>query len=120
MYRIYFYSSESGRVPVREYLDELPEKQAAKVMAAIDFLAQLGPMLRRPHAAHLQGRLWELRVSWARLEYRVLYAFLAGRHIVLLHAFSKKTDAVPPREIGTAEARLHDFEARIRRGEVAL
>jgi phage-related protein len=120
MYRVYLYATATGNSPVRDFLDDLPEKQAAKVVAAVDYLGHMGPALQRPHAAHLRGKLWELRVSWARLEYRVLYAFLAQKNIVLLHAFAKKSDAVPAREIRTAEVRLGDFENRVRSGEVTL
>ncbi len=41
MYRIVLYPSASGRFPVREFLDRLPEKDQAKIAAALDYLAQL-------------------------------------------------------------------------------
>jgi len=114
------YRSRGGDRPVRRFLDELPENAAAKLMGAIDLLAQTGPALRRPQAAHVRGKLWELRVSLGRLEYRMPYFFLPGRNIVLVHGLAKKTQALPDREIRTAEGRMKDFEDQVGRGEVRL
>jgi phage-related protein len=120
MYGVFMYRSQAGDRPVQEFLDGLPEREGGKVLGAIDYLAREGPRLHRPHAAHLRGKLWELRVSWARMEYRILYFFLKGENIVLVHGFVKKTQAVPERELETAERRMKDFEDRIRTGEVSL
>ena len=119
-YRVVLYVSAAGHSPVTEYVERLPEKDQAKVLAALDYLADQGPALRRPHAAHVRGKLWELRISLGRKEHRLLYYFREGRIVVVAHAITKKTPALPPREIETAEARMKDFEARIRNGEVEL
>ena len=118
MYRIVLYPSASGRFPVREFLDRLPEKNQAKIAAALDYLAQLGSELRRPHAAHVRGKLWELRVSRARSEYRLLYYFRKREVVVVLHGILKKRQALPNKEIETAEGRMTDYENRVARGEI--
>jgi phage-related protein len=105
---------------VTEFLAGLPEKDQAKVVAALDYLGQQGPALRRPHAAHVKGKLWELRVSLARNEYRLLYFFMEGKLVVVAHGFTKKTHVIPAREIETAEKRMKDYEARVKNGEVIL
>lgn len=117
MYRIDLYRFAAGSSPVEEFLSELEKKDRAKILGAIDYLGQEGPALRRPHAAHVRGKLWELRVSLARNEFRVLYFFVGGRG-VLVHAFRKKTGAIPEREIEVAERRQEDYETRLRKGEV--
>lgn len=118
MYRIHLYRSSSGQSPVEDFLQELAERDRAKVMAALDYLSQQGPALRRPHAAHVQGKLWELRVSLGRNEYRLLYFFLEGQVVVVAHGFVKKTQGIPAREIETAARRMADYVERIRRGEL--
>ncbi len=67
----------------------------------------------------MRGKIWELRVSLARNEYRVLYFFMVGQKAVLVHAFQKKTSAIPAREIETAEARQRQYEDRLKKGEVS-
>lgn len=118
MCRVEFYETAAGEAPVRRFLDDLPDKAATKVLGSIGYLQQNGPNLRRPHAAHVRGKLWELRVSLGRLEYRVFYAFLPGQRIVLLHGMQKKTQELPEREVQTAEDRWKDFQKRQGRGEV--
>ena len=120
MYSVYLYRARAGDSPVRAFLDSLPEKSAAKVLAAVDYFGEKGSALQRPHVARVRGKLWELRVSLARLEYRVLYVFMTGKNMVLVHGFEKKTQAIPVREIETAETRMKDFESRARSGEVTL
>ncbi|MBI2863369.1 MAG: type II toxin-antitoxin system RelE/ParE family toxin [Chloroflexi bacterium] len=50
-----------------------------------------------------------------RLQHRTFYFAGAGRHIVLLHAFTKKTQKTPRTEIETAVRRMHDFLQRMGR-----
>ena len=117
-FEIHLYRSPAGTSPVEEFLGRLPTRDRAKIMAAIDYLSREGPGLRRPQAAHVRGKIWELRVSLARNEYRVLYFFTVGQKVVLLHAFQKKTAAIPAREIETAEARQRQYEERMKKGKV--
>ncbi len=117
-YRVTLYRSSSGDSPVVDFLEELPEKDQAKIAASLDYLGQRGPSLRRPHAAHVRGKLWELRVSLGRHEYRLLYFFMEGQIVVVAHGFVKKTPAIPAREIETAEKRMKDYEIRVKKGEV--
>jgi phage-related protein len=119
-YRVRLYRSQGGDSPVSDFLEGLPEKDQAKVAAALDYLGQQGPALRRPHAAHVRGKLWELRVSLGRNEYRLLYFFMEGQIVVVAHGFAKKTQAIPAREIDTAEKRMKEYEIRVSKGEVTL
>jgi phage-related protein len=103
------YVDARGRLPVRDYLTGLPPKDQARILRAVDLLADYGPMLRMPHARHLQGKVWELRIDGRPNSYRVLYAAVPGRKFVLLHAFAKKSDKTPAQEIDTAQRRLADY-----------
>jgi phage-related protein len=120
VYLIHLYQTSGGECPVRRFIEELPEKDQAKVGGALDYLSLQGPALRRPHAAHVRGKLWELRVSLGRKEYRLIYFFTRGQLVVVAHAFAKKTQAITAREIEVAERRMWDYEDRIRKGEVDL
>jgi phage-related protein len=120
VYRVHLYRSQGGDSPVSDFLEELPEKDQAKIAAAMDYLGQQGPSLRRPHAAHVRGKLWELRISRGRNEYRLLYFFMGTQIVVVAHGFVKKTQAIPAREIKTAENRMKDYEIRVSKGEVTL
>jgi len=57
-----------------------------------------------PHAKKLTGKIYELRIR-GKEEVRIIYAFVKNR-IYLLHAFKKKTQKTPIREIKIALRRL--------------
>jgi phage-related protein len=120
VYRVFIYQTAAGECAVRTFVEGRSEKDQAKVAAALDYLARQGPALRRPHAAHVRGKIWELRISLGRNEYRLLYYFREAQVVVVTHAFAKKTQAIPARDIETAEKRMSDYEARIRKGQVRL
>lgn len=118
MYRAVLYRTRRGDSPVEKFLDELPEKHQQKIAGFVDLLEEHGPALRRPYADHVRGPIRELRIQFGRGEYRILHFFMLRDLVVLLHAFRKKTEAIPEREIGLAEERMVDFRLRVEAGEV--
>jgi len=111
------YRDPRGRVPIDEYLDTLQIRDRARVLREIELLEEYGPSLRMPHARHLRGKLWELRIDTRPNSYRVLYAAIVGRKFVLLHIFAKKGEKTPESEIEMAERRLADYLARSAQNE---
>jgi phage-related protein len=87
---IEFYQDAHGRYPVREWLLTLDEKERARVARTIQLLETNGLRLSTPHTKHVQGKIWELRISSGRRDYRVFYCAASGRRFILLHAFLKK------------------------------
>ena len=116
MYTVVYYRTERGESPVEEFIDALPEKYQRKVAGFLEMLAAEGPRLRRPYADHVRGSLRELRIQFGRNEYRFFHFFVTGERVVLVHAFAKKTQKLPEREIETAEARMKDFLRRLAEG----
>jgi phage-related protein len=109
---VQFYATASGRTPVADYIDALSKVEAARVVADLAVLQETGAALGMPHVRHLVGTdLWELRVR-GQIQHRLLYVAVRGRRILLLHAFTKKTQQTPRREIETAERRLADHRER--------
>ncbi|MBI5242520.1 MAG: type II toxin-antitoxin system RelE/ParE family toxin [Elusimicrobia bacterium] len=80
----------------------LQEKPRDKVLAWFAWLKKEGPNLPRPYADVLDGPIRELRISFSRLEMRILY-FIEGHRIVATHGFLKKTPKVDHREIERAK-----------------
>lgn len=119
MFRVVYYRTARGESPVEEFIAKMPAKHQQKVAAFLQLLAQEGPRLARPYAARVRGPLKELRVGFGRDEYRIFHFFVKEERVVLVHGFAKKTQALPEREIETAEARMKDFLKRIEGEEVA-
>ena len=61
--------------------------------------------VREPHISHLRGPLWEMRMKGMDSISRALYVTAAGRRVVLVRVFIKKTKTTPPREIELASKR---------------
>jgi hypothetical protein len=57
------YQDRRGRLPLIEYLDTLQLKDRARVLRSFALLEDYGPALKMPHAGHVQGKLWELRID---------------------------------------------------------
>lgn len=66
--------------------------------------------MREPHAKHLEGKLWELRLKGRSGIARSLYVTVTGRRVVVLRTFVKKTQKTPRREIEIALARAKEVE----------
>jgi len=109
---VVFYQDTRGRMPVDEWIRTLPNQDQTRIFKTIGLLADYGVQLTMPHARHLRGKLWELRIATRRQDYRVLYAAVIGQQFVLLHGFAKKTPKTPTRELEIAERRLADYQAR--------
>jgi phage-related protein len=95
---------------VKDFIDGLPDTDAAAVVAAMKDVQQTG----LPAARHLRGEIYEVRADRDRQTFRILFA-LEGRHgqvLLALEGFSKKTQKTPPEKIRLAERRLKDWRAR--------
>ena len=106
---IVFYVDGSGNEPVREFLAGLDAKTRARFTWSIEQLRVRNVQAREPLVRHLEGKIWELREESQTNIYRLLYFFFAGRKIVFVHAFRKKTQKTPRREIEVALTRLTEF-----------
>ena len=110
-----YYPDARGNTPGLEFLLGLPQDEQQKAFAYVSYLEEQGERLRRPIAEYLGDRLYELRPK----QVRILYAFV-GQHVVILHAFRKKTGPVPPSDKRLAHTRLADFARRYEQGVITF
>lgn len=75
-----------------------------KYIGMIDFLKNYGPFLSSKYTKKIRKNLYELRIT-GKEQVRILYA-VREKDIILLHAFKKKTQKTPQKEIKTALLRL--------------
>ena len=108
-WRIIFYRTPAGRRPVIDFLEEQDARTRNKIEEAIQTLEQRNVGIGYPLARPIEGKLWELRIEQQTNIYRVFYFFFTGRQIILLHAFQKKTQKTPNREIQIALKRMSEY-----------
>jgi phage-related protein len=81
----------------------LPAEMQAKFLRMGDRIAEAGlEGLGAPHVKHLEGKLWELRLTGRDGIARGLYVTAKGRRLVVVRAFVKKTQKTPRAEIALA------------------
>ena len=112
-FTIEFYETSSGRCPVRDFLDELKESDPEDFAAVLAGLAKLRnrEYHRPPLSKNVGDGLLELR-HVGKLNTRLLYFFMKGRRIILLHRIRKKTRSLPLRERQVALKRKRNWLAR--------
>ena len=97
-----FYSDKNGKCELSDWIMNLKVSQRDKVIAWIDKLEELGPLLPRPYADLLRDGIHELRVKVSGNQVRILYFFVFENRIVLTHPFHKNVSKVPEKEIKKA------------------
>ncbi|MEW6533299.1 MAG: type II toxin-antitoxin system RelE/ParE family toxin [Thermodesulfobacteriota bacterium] len=107
---IVFYMEDDGSVPMSDWLDGLQLKHRAKCLKWIGILRSFGYDLRRPECDYLRDGIYELRVRFQSLNYRMLYFFYVNQVVVLTHGLKKEKE-VPPKEIDRAVDLKKKFEA---------
>jgi len=95
----FFIDPETGHIPVRSYLDDVSDKERAKILKYVEFLREHQGVLDEPYARHIRDKIRELRVDFGRNRHRIFFFTFIGKNIILLHAFLKKTAQTPESEI---------------------
>jgi phage-related protein len=87
----------------------LPTDLRARFFRIAELIRELGlERVREPHIKHLEGRLWEIRLSGRDGIARAIYVTAVGRRIVVVRIFRKKTQKTPRREIELSLRRAED------------
>ncbi|AKV65609.1 conserved hypothetical protein [Microcystis aeruginosa PCC 9432] len=93
--QLIFYQDERGNIPIIEWLDSLPGKAQNKCFIKLQRLAELGYELRRPEADFLRDKIYELRVNFKGINYRILYFFYKNKAVVISHGIIKEKEVLP-------------------------
>lgn len=107
---VVLYRKADGSCPFLDWYGGLPVKAQAKCLLRLERLRELGHELRRPEADYLRDGIYELRVRFQHVQFRVLYFFHGTMAAVVSHGIAKE-GAVPAKEIDRAVDRKKRFEA---------
>jgi len=88
----------------------LPADMQARFLRYGDIIEQAGfEGLPRDSVKHLEGKLWELRMTGRDGISRAIYVTAQGRRVVVVRVFLKKTQKTPPRELELARQRAKEI-----------
>ncbi len=115
MRKVIFHQLVNGKCPVEDYLESLSNKQVEKIFFVLDLVENIN-IVPRKFFKKLDSTdgIWEIRVQYENNIFR-LFGFFDGNDLLVLnHAFTKKTQRTPKKEILIAEQRKKDYFARRR------
>lgn len=112
-FEVIFYETVNGQLPVREFLLELKASDPDDFASVAAGLGKLRNRQnhREPLTKALGDGLFELR-HVGNLNTRVLWFFVKGRRIIAVHGIRNKGQAIPARDLDTAEKRMRDWKER--------
>ena len=113
MREVLFYITDSGKNPVKNFLDSLESKQIQRVTWVLQLLEELD-RIPKQYFNKLENTddIWEVRIQFGNNIFRLLGYWDGPKFIVLCHGFTKKTQKVPKKEISLAEKRKRDYFRR--------
>jgi phage-related protein len=111
---IYFYETEAGNEPVREWLKDL-NRVDRKVIGDDLQTVQMGwslGVIKEPLVKSFGNGLFELRSSLPSRRISRVFFCLHGNEVVLLHAIIKKTEKTPSEELDLAKSRQKTLKTK--------
>ena len=100
---------ETLNAAVGAEIEALPRDMRARVARLIGVIQGFGfQALPRDSVKHLDGKLWELRMTGRDGISRAIYVTATGQRIVNVRAFVKKTQQTPRRELDIARQRAKE------------
>lgn len=115
MYAVELYTTKTGKVPLRKFIDDIQKKygptELAKIKTFVVLLQNHGMLINNYHhnaIRQIDGDLYELRPG----SNRIFFFYFDDETFVLLHGFRKKQRQTPKNEIETAKSRMEDYKRR--------
>ncbi len=96
---------------VAALIETWPAGVRASFLRIAQTMAVHGPDLGMPHTRAMGAGLFEVRAKGREGIGRAFYCTVTGQRILILHAFIKKSEQTPARELETARARLKEVKA---------
>jgi phage-related protein len=88
---------------VRDELESLASDMRARFHRIVELIEGYGlERMREPYVKHLEGKLWEMRMTGRDGVSRAIYVTAKDRRVVVVRVFVKKTEETPRREIDLA------------------
>lgn len=88
----------------------MPPKIQARMLKLLELIEEHGANLGSPHTEPMGDGLFEIRAKAQEGIGRSLYCYMKGRHIIVLHAFIKKSNKTPKSELDLAKKRKVEVE----------
>lgn len=106
---IEFYQTLRKRSPVTDFIDSQDKRDQTILLTVLENITEDGFNAKGCQFRQLEGKLWEIKVKTPSGGYRLLYATIQADLLFILHAFKKKTQKAPKKELDIARKRLKEI-----------
>ncbi len=96
---------KNGVSLILNFIEEINPKHQAKIIRTIELCEVSGSALREPFSKYIGDNLFKLRIILGSDITKIIYFFIKGKEIILVHAFKKKTDQISRLDMNTARMR---------------
>ncbi len=103
------YEIEYFHPRILKEIEGWPNPIKADYARLIELLMDFGHDLRMPHSKAMGNGLFEIRPKGRDGIGRAFYCFVKGKRIIILHAFIKKSQATPKKELIIARKRMKEI-----------
>lgn len=112
-----FYTRPNGTNEVVDFIESLPIKDKAKLLATIYSVQNFGIRIseRQQWVKKLDSNIYEIRSRLSSNIQRVLYFHLENNEYIVTHGFTKKSQKTPIREIQHANMLRREYFNNIER-----
>ena len=93
---------------VEDAIVDMPTKIQARMFRLLELMELHGANLGTPHTTPLGDGLFEVRAKAKEGIGRAFFCYMKGEHIYILHAFVKKSQKAPKKDLDLARARMKE------------
>ncbi|WP_338885100.1 type II toxin-antitoxin system RelE/ParE family toxin [Xenorhabdus sp. TH1] len=95
---------------VMDSILDMPPKIQARMLKLLELMEQHGANLGSPHTKPMGNGLFEVRAKAQEGISRGLFCYLDGSNIYILHAFVKKSQKTPKKDLDLAKSRMKEVK----------
>lgn len=106
-WKVFYFQYKPSHSPIKEFIDRQDIKTQTRIEQSINLLKVNGPFLKPPFIKKLQNKLYELRIQ-GQASIRIFYTIKKNTYY-LLHAFKKKSQKIPLRDLKVAIDRMKNL-----------
>lgn len=115
LFQIEYYETDNGKIPVYDFINNLPMKIRVKAFASLKILSEYGNNLREPYSKYIDKGIFELRIKFSTDITRIFYFFIKDNKIILTNGYIKKQNKLDSNEFSKAVKYKEDYERREKR-----
>lgn len=95
---------------VMDSILDMPPKLQARMLKLLEMIEEHGANLGPPHTESLGDGLFEIRAKAKEGIARGLFCYMDGPNVQVLHAFVKKTQKTPKKDLALAKDRMKEVK----------